>query len=93
MNERITVLPMDPHAYAVTLHEGETTTHHRVTVPLDLLDDLGLPPDDEPQLVEQTFAFLLDKEKPTQILPEFGLDVVASYFPDYFDEIRARLGA
>ncbi len=80
-----------PGEYGVTVVEGDLTTHHRVTVPTELLDELDWPDLDTRTLVEQSFAFLLEREKPTQILPEFGLDQISRYFPDYLTEIRARL--
>lgn len=82
---------MGPHSYAVTVSEGDLTTHHRVTVGEQLLDDLGLVEVDEQVLVRESFAFLLDNEKPSQIRPEFALDEIAGYFPDYQPAIRDRL--
>jgi hypothetical protein len=91
MSERIQIQPMGEHEYAVDVTEGTTHTRHRVTVPADLLLDLGLAGTDEQTVVRETFAFLLDREPATSIYDEFPLDVVASNFPDFGDELRARL--
>lgn len=89
----ISILPMGPHEYAVTLTEGDLTTNHRVTVPEQLLDDLAMPDLDEQALVHESFAFLLEQEKATQIRRDFALDEISNYFPDYLPTIRDRLSA
>ncbi len=91
MSERIDTREMAPHEYAVTVTEGALTTNHRVTVPADLPVDLGVPGVSEARLVTESFAFLLDKEPSTAIYEEFPLDVILDRFPDYAEEIRARL--
>lgn len=91
MSERIRISGLGEHVWAVDVTEGTLTTHHRVTVPADLVDDLGLVDVDERRLVEESFAFLLEREKATQIYDEFPLDVIAANFPEYADELRTRL--
>lgn len=82
---------MGAHEFSVDVTEGATTTTHRVTVPQDLRDDLGLPDVEEERLVGESFSFLLEKERSTTILPEFPLDEIQNYFPGYLDEMRTRL--
>lgn len=60
-------------------------------VPEDLLTDLGLAGADEPTVVRESIAFLLDREPATSIYDEFPLDTLAGRFPDFADELRARL--
>lgn len=91
MSEKIRVQGLSDHEYGVDVTEGALTTHHRVVVPQDMLDDLGLAGTDEQRLVEETIAFLLDREPSTSIDDEFPLDVVASRFPEFADELRTRL--
>jgi hypothetical protein len=86
----IEVLPLGGGAFRVQVIAGETTTH-QVTVPPDLVDDLGLqgvPPD---AVVRESFAFLLEREPNTSILPAFSLDEITRYFPDYREELLRRL--
>ncbi|MGH9124214.1 MAG: hypothetical protein ACRDZ8_05735 [Acidimicrobiales bacterium] len=64
---------------------------YRVQVPPPFVAELGLPGVDDAQLVEASFAFLLEHEPAGSILPEFELPVISSYFPDYRDEMRRRL--
>jgi hypothetical protein len=87
----VTITPMEPGWYGVQLEEGDTTTSHRVHVPAELLDDLGLTDVDRELVVRETFAFLLEREPPSSILGEFSLDVVPRYFPEFYDELRARV--
>lgn len=39
-------------------------------------------------LVERSFEFLLEREGPDSILPEFDLPLIAHYFPDYEKVIK-----
>ena len=85
------IQPLADHEYAVDITEGTTRTRHRVIVTPDLLDDLRLVDADEQQVVRASFQFLLEREPATSIYEEFPLDTVASRFPDFADELRARL--
>lgn len=87
----ITITPMEPGHYGVQVTEGDTITSHRVAVPGSLLDDLGLDAVDPELVVRETIGFLLDREPATSIMTEFSLDQVPRFFPDYYDELRARL--
>ena len=91
MSENIQIQPMAEHEFAVEITEGTTHTRHRVVVPPDLLDDLGLVDVDEQRLVRESIQFLLEREPATSLYEEFPLDTVASRFPDFADDLRARL--
>jgi len=88
----VTVKASGPGVYQVTVQQGSASTEHRVTVPAGMVDDLGLPGTDEAILVQESFAFLLEREPPTSILGRFELTVIGRYFPEYEREIRRRLG-
>jgi hypothetical protein len=77
--------------YQVVVGQGSSATEHRVTVPASMLDDLGLEGIDESTLVQESFAFLLEREPATSILRQFDLTVIGHYFPEYRREIRRRL--
>ena len=85
------VVSMAPNEYGVEVEEGHETTAHKVRVSEGFLDDLLLTDVDHEVIVRETIDFLLEREPATSILPEFSLDVVSSYFPEYEDEIRVRL--
>lgn len=87
----IHILPMAAHEYAVTVHEGELTTEHKVRVTEQFLDDLGFLDVDEERLVRESFSFLLEHEPATSISREFDLDEIADHFQDYVPEIQAAL--
>lgn len=69
--------------YDVTV---DGTSRHRVSVPERFGDD------DLERVVRVSFEFLLEREPASSILPEFSLDVIGRYFPEYEDELPRRLG-
>lgn len=88
----IAVTPMEPGSFGVQVTEGDTTTSARVHVPDAVLDDLALFDVARERVVEETVGFLLDREPATALQGEWSLDEVAGRFPDFYDELRARLG-
>jgi hypothetical protein len=52
-------------------------------VPEGLIRELRLPEDDLEGVVRESFRFLLEREPASSILPEFSLDVLPTYFPEY----------
>ena len=85
------VQPLGPERYGVEVREGDVRTTYDVVVHTSLLDDLGLLEVDPVEVVEQSFAFLLEREPASAILRDFPLETIAHYFPEYYDELRARL--
>lgn len=67
-------------------------TGHQVCVPAGFAASLGCGQVAPEELVRASFAFLLEREPATSILPEFSLDIISRYFPSYPAEIGARLG-
>ncbi|HEV2767696.1 MAG TPA: hypothetical protein VGV63_08330, partial [Acidimicrobiales bacterium] len=59
--------------------------------PETLLDDLGVGDVDPELVVRESMEFLLEREPASSILPKFSLDDIPRYFPEYHDELRARL--
>ena len=89
---RIIVTPLEPGRFSVEVSDGAMSTAHRVVVPDDFLEDLGLAGIDPGEVVRESFGFLLDREPATSILREFSLDQISRYFPEYYDELRTRIG-
>lgn len=81
----------DGDAFAVTVREGGGTTEHRVRIPEGYASELGLEDADPVALVEESFAFLLEREPKESILSSFDVSVVGRYFPEYEHEIASRL--
>ena len=88
----ITVTSLEDGRYAVRVRQGTATTNHTVTVPQELVEELGLHGVDGCAIVEASFAFLLEREPATSILADFPLDVIARYFPEFDAELPGRLG-
>jgi hypothetical protein len=74
----------------VTVRNG-SETHHLVRVSRADLSRLAPGAPDPVDLVEASFAFLLERESKESILRDFDLSVIGTYFPDYEREIGHRL--
>jgi hypothetical protein len=89
----IAITEIGANRFGVEIDEGDLHTGHTVIVPDDFYEQLG-PYDIEPQrVVKESVAFLLDREVSAEIEDSFTLDDVADRYPEYFDELRARLSA
>ena len=85
------VVSMAPGEFGVEVEEGHEVTGHKVRVPPAFLDDLLLADIDQERIVRETFEFLLEREPHTSILPEFSLEDVSRYFPEFPEELQRRL--
>jgi hypothetical protein len=88
----IRVTRLEPGRYGVAVSEGTVTTTHKVALSGELLDDLGLFEVDPLVVVEEAFAFLLDREPASAIQGDFPVEQIAQRYPDFYDELRTRLG-
>lgn len=77
-------------AYDVVVDDAHGTTTHEVTVwPSDVA---RYAPDATPeQLLEASFAFLLEREPKEAILRRFELAVIEQYFPGYAQEVAGLI--
>ena len=64
-------------------------TCHFVTLKDEIFQKLTQKKITKEKLVNLSFEFLLKKEKNTQILREFELQVISEYFPDYIENIKS----
>ena len=87
----ITLNKQDETTYEVELRDGDTATNHRVTVPPRMVEELELVDGDPDVLVGESMEFLLERESPSSVLPEFALSDIQGYFSEYYDEIQMRL--
>lgn len=91
MNTSISVQKIHDELYTVRISERDgTETVHEVTVPSDYVRRLNWECTDSSiqVLLQTSFAFLLLREPKEAILQSFTLSLIASYFPEYEDEIR-----
>ena len=76
--------------FEVSVSEGGGRTVHRVTVSEKERQRYG--GDASPEaLLEESFRFLLEREPKESILGRFELSLIERYFPEYGEEVRARL--
>jgi hypothetical protein len=87
----ITITELEPDTFGVEIDEGHQTTGHRIRLDREILAAAGLGAVAPETIVRETFHFLLEREPATAILPEFGLDTVQRYFPEYLDDLSRRL--
>ena len=76
----IDVQPLASGRFRVRVVTGTGEHGYEVRVPADLAERMGAEP---AEVARATFAFLLDREPPTSILPSFDCTVVSRYFPEY----------
>ncbi len=79
--------------FEVDITEGNSHTHHRVTVRKADYERLTSGRVSPEALVRESFAFLLEREAPESILPAFDLMVIGRYFPEYARDMERRFGA
>ena len=70
--------------------QGDVVTQHRVRVIKADLHRLAEGRSAE-DLLQESFRFLLEREPNTSILPSFDLPLSSRYFPEYEQQIQARL--
>ena len=68
--------------------KDNTETCHHVTLKDEIFQKLTQKKITKKKLINLSFEFLLKKEKNTQILREFELQVISEYFPDYLENVR-----
>ena len=89
----IAITEMGPGTFGVEIEEGDQRTGHVVTVPDGLVDDLRLVDVEPVRLVRESVGFLLDREPSTSIADELSLEEIPERYPEYYDELRARVSA
>ena len=74
--------------FKVSIKDNIETCHH-VTLKDEIFQKLTQKKITKEKLVNLSFEFLLKKEKNTEILREFELQVISEYFPDYIENIKS----
>jgi hypothetical protein len=77
--------------FAVKVRGSKVDTSHIVSVPSGFLEGLGVGGLPAEEVVRASFAFLLDREPASSVLPKFSLDVITRYFPEYPAELGQYL--
>jgi len=89
--DNLTVTPGGPGRAGVQISEDSRLLSYVVTVPQEVVDQLGLADIETVDIVRETFYFLLEREPATAIMKEFSIDVVPKFFPEFYEELAARL--
>jgi hypothetical protein len=85
------IVASDPHVYDVTItHKSGAETRHCVTVPEELLAELGVSAAQEPLLVRASLIYLME-QVPTAVPEQFGLDEIGRAVPAYREDILTRI--
>jgi len=85
---------VDLYTYEVVVEGAEAAreTTHRVRLEPEYYQKLCGGTITHEWLIIQSFKFLLEREANTSILPEFNLEDINRYFPEYESEITSRIG-
>jgi hypothetical protein len=75
----------------VTVAEGASQSEHEVSVSRAELERLAPAASDPRELVEASFAYLLEREPKEAILRRFEISAIGRYFPSYPTDIGRRL--
>ena len=67
-------------------------TCHLVTLKDEIFQKFTQNKITKKKLINLSFEFLLKKEKNTQILREFEIQVISEYFPDYLQNLKLWCG-
>lgn len=89
--ENVTVTPLGPGRAGVQIADDSRILSYVVSVPPEVVDQLDLGGIETVDIVRETFNFLLEREPATSIMKQFSLDVVPTYFPEFYEELAARL--
>ena len=88
---RLDITASDAHTYDVAItHPSGVETRHCVTVPEQLLADLGVSAAQEPLLVRASLAYLME-HSPAAVPERFDLAEIGRAVPEYAEEIVGRL--
>ena len=74
--------------FKVSIKDNIETCHH-VTLKDEIFQKLTQKKITKEKLINLSFAFLLKKERNTQILREFELQVISEYFSDYMENVKS----
>lgn len=89
--ERIEVENLSDGEFRVRVIDGNSESSHRVTVNPEHYNRLTRGKLKPEELVRRSFEFLLKREPKESILPQFDLQVIGRYFPDYERAIKRML--
>ncbi len=87
---RRTAEPPSP-AFEVIVREGDSETHHHVTMSQEMCERLTAGKHTPERCLEAAFRFLLDRELKESILRRFDVTAISRYFPEFEREMPRYL--
>ncbi|MFQ6676204.1 MAG: hypothetical protein ACE5LH_07645 [Fidelibacterota bacterium] len=81
----------DPLEFHVTVREGDTETHHQVTMSESTYRKLTAGRVTPVRCIRAAFEFLLEREPKEAILRSFDVTVISRYFPAFESEFGTYL--
>jgi len=84
---KLKVDQIDNNLFKVLIKDS-VDSFHLVTVSDKIFQKLTKKKITKKKLIQLSFEFLLKKEKNTQILREFEIQVISEFFPDYLDNLK-----
>lgn len=93
MKATIHVEPLSGGAFQVRVNEGATESSHRVTLKPEYLKRLTAGKMEAPELIRQSFEFLLEREAKESILSRFDLQDIQRYFTDFERTIERQVSS
>ena len=84
---KLKVDQIDNNLFKVLIKDS-VDTYHLVTLSDEIFQKLTQKKIPKIKLINLSFEFLLKKEKNTEILREFELQVISEYFPDYLENVK-----
>ncbi|MFD4944658.1 hypothetical protein ACFWNT_19525 [Streptomyces sp. NPDC058409] len=91
MSERFQVKALGDHDYLVRVHEAGEMIETLFQVSSAMLDQLHLVEADEQRVVEETAAFLAERQPVIDLPQMIDLEDVAAAYGDFLDELDRRL--
>lgn len=93
MSEQIQIEPLGGHDYLVRARHTEGVIESRFRAGREVLELLAVPESREAAVVEESAAFLTERQPVIDLPPLVDLDDVAAAYDDYAREIVRRLAA
>jgi hypothetical protein len=78
-------------AFEVIVREGNSETHHHVTISPEMCERLTAGKHTPERCLEAAFRFLLDREPKESILRRFDVTAISRYFPEFEREMPRYL--
>ncbi|WP_157695506.1 hypothetical protein [Nakamurella panacisegetis] len=91
VNEISNIQALDGQTYLASVTDEEATVDIRISVSAAGLERIGMAAGDEPRIVRETLAYLLDRQRADELPDTLDLEDVIAAYDDYTDDIHRRV--